>query len=102
MDEGDCRALEKQYRGQDPPCQLDPEDGRFVMKGPKFNPMVVVNILAKERGYKIMYNPQQRSIPLKFILSQNMKSKNIIAASVNIRLEERNVWYITSDQNMMA
>jgi len=35
------------------------------MKGPKFNPMVVVNILAKERGYKVMYNPQQRSIPLK-------------------------------------
>jgi len=65
LDEGDCRALEKQYRGQDPPCQLDPEDGRFVMKGPKFNPMVVVNILARERGYKVMYNPQQRSIPLK-------------------------------------
>ena len=65
LDEGDRRAVEKHFRGNDPPCQLDPEDGRFVLKGPKYNPMVIVNILAEERGYKILYNPQQRSIPLK-------------------------------------
>lgn len=57
--------MEKHYKNNDPPCQVDPEDDRFVMKGPKFNPMTILNILAKERGYKIAFNPQQRSIPLK-------------------------------------
>ena len=33
LDEGDRRSLEKFYRGSDPPCQLDPEDNRFVLKG---------------------------------------------------------------------
>ena len=65
LDEGDRRALEKFYRGSDPPCQLDPEDNPFVLKGPKFNPLTVINILSMERGYKIMYNPQQHGIPLK-------------------------------------
>ena len=32
---------------------------------PRFNPTTVINLLAKERGYKVMYPPQQRSIPLK-------------------------------------
>ena len=65
LDDGDRRALEKKYRGADPPCQMDPEDGRFVLKGARFNPMDVINILGKERGYKVVYNPQQRGIPLK-------------------------------------
>ena len=65
LDDGDRKSLDKHYKGNDPPCQMDPEDDRFVLKGPRFNPLVVVNLLIKERGYKLMYNPQQRSIPLK-------------------------------------
>ena len=33
LDDGDKRALEKHYKGNDPPCQVDPEDDRFIMKG---------------------------------------------------------------------
>merc|ERR1711935_1019647 len=65
LDEGDKRELEKHYKGNDPPCQIDPEDDRFIMKGPRFNPTTVINVLAKEKGYKLKYPPQQRSIPLK-------------------------------------
>lgn len=65
LDEGDKKVLQNHYKSNDPPCQVDPDDGRFVMKGPCFNPSVIVNLLAKERGYKIAFNPQQRSIPLK-------------------------------------
>jgi len=57
--------LEKQYKGYDPPCQVDPEDERFVLKGPRYNPLIVLNLLMTERGYKVAFNPQQRSIPLK-------------------------------------
>ena len=65
LDEGDRKILEKHYRGNDPPCQMDQEDDRFVLKGQTYNPLTVINLLSKERGYKIMYNPGQRSIPLK-------------------------------------
>ena len=59
LDEGDRKVLEKHYRGYDPPCQLDPEDDRFVLKGPKFNPITVVNLLSEKRGYSIKGVPQQ-------------------------------------------
>ncbi len=65
LDDGDKRVLEKRYRGEDPPCQLDTEDERFVLKGARFNPITIINILSRERGYKITYNPQQHGIPLK-------------------------------------
>ena len=65
MDEGDKRVLEKQFRGNDPPCQMDTEDDRFVLKGAKYNPINVINILSRERGYKLTFNPQQHNIPLK-------------------------------------
>ena len=65
LDEDDRRALDSRFRGFDPPCQVDPEDGRFVLKGPKFNPMDVINVLTKDRGYKVQLNPQQHPIPLK-------------------------------------
>jgi hypothetical protein len=44
---------------------LDPEDDRFVLKGARFNPLNIINVLTKERGYKMMYSPQQHGIPLK-------------------------------------
>ena len=65
MDEDDRKVLEKHYRGYDPPCQLDPEDDRFVLRGPKFNPITVINILSEKRGYSIKGVPQQHGIPLK-------------------------------------
>ena len=59
------KALDTRYRGFDPPCQLDKEDNRFVLKGPKYNHMDVINVLIQQRNYKIQYNPQQHGIPLK-------------------------------------
>jgi len=66
LDSGDRRALDAKFKPTDaPPCQYDKEDLRFVMKGPHFAPMEILNCLAQERGYKIDYNPQQHGIPLK-------------------------------------
>ena len=56
-------------------------------KGPKFNPIIVINILVQERGYKVMYNPQQHGIPMKkdqtddkfaliYFLSKPLKDQN--------------------------
>ena len=36
---------------------------RFVLKGASYNPMDVANCLMIRRGYKMMGNPQQRSLP---------------------------------------
>ena len=36
----------------------------FIL-GPHFAPMEILNCLAQERGYKIIYPPQQHGIPLK-------------------------------------
>lgn len=36
---------------------------RFVLKGVSYNPMDVANCLMIRRGYKMMGNPQQRSLP---------------------------------------
>ena len=30
------------------------------MKGPRFNPMEVINILTKDRGYKVQLNPKHK------------------------------------------
>lgn len=65
LDDGDRKSIERHYRGSDPPCMVDPEDDRFVLKGPKFNPTTVINVLIKDRGYRIAYPPQQHGIPLK-------------------------------------
>lgn len=45
LDTGDRQALEHRYSGHDPPCLLDSSDGRFVLKGPGYNPMDVMNCL---------------------------------------------------------
>ena len=58
-------AIDARFKSCDSPCQLDSEDGRFVLKGAAFNPMEVLNTLTVQRGYKVEYNPQQHSIPLK-------------------------------------
>jgi len=63
LDPGDRQALEQKYSGCDPPCLLDSSDGRFVLKGASYNPMDVANCLMIRRGYKMMGNPQQRSLP---------------------------------------
>merc|ERR1712029_131622 len=63
LDKGDREALEQRYSGCDPPCLLDSSDGRFVLKGASYNPMDVANCLMIRRGYKMMGNPQQRSLP---------------------------------------
>jgi len=63
LDPGDRQALETKYKGCDPPCLLDSSDGRFVLKGVSYNPMDVANCLMIRRGYKMMGNPQQRSLP---------------------------------------
>jgi len=65
LDEGDMKAVDKQFKSIDAPCQLDKEDGRFVLKGACFNLMQVLNVLTEERGYKVEYNPQQHAIPPK-------------------------------------
>ena len=65
MDEGDKSAIDKEFKNIESSCQMDKEDDRFVLKGTDFNPMRVINTLTLHRGYKIEYNPQQHSIPLK-------------------------------------
>lgn len=65
LDEGDMKAIDKRYKHIDLPCQLDKDDQRFVLKGTAFNPLDVINVLTGQRGYKMEYNPQQHSIPLK-------------------------------------
>lgn len=66
LDSGDRKALDAKFKPTDaPPCQFDKEDLRFVLKGPHFAPMEILNCLAQERGYKVEYNPQQHGIPLK-------------------------------------
>jgi len=66
LDSGDRKALDAKFKPTDaPPCQFDKEDLRFVLKGPHFAPMEILNCLAQERGYKVEYNPQQHAIPLK-------------------------------------
>ena len=37
----------------------------IITSGPHFAPMEILNCLAQERGYKIIYPPQQHGIPLK-------------------------------------
>ena len=59
------KAIDQKFKNIDSPCQLDSEDGRFVLKGPAFNPMDVLNVLIEKRSYRIEYNPQQHAIPLK-------------------------------------
>lgn len=59
------KAIDLHYKHVDVTCQLDKEDGRFVLKGPAFNPIEILNVLTEQRGYKIEYNPQQHGIPLK-------------------------------------
>ena len=63
LDTGDRQALEQKYVDSDPPCLLDSSDGRFVLKGPGYNPMDVMNCLMVRRGYKMQGAPQQRSLP---------------------------------------
>merc|ERR1719500_1231451 len=63
LDLGDRQVLEQKYSGCDPPCLLDSSDGRFVLKGPIYNPMDVMNILMCRRGYRMQGEPQQRTIP---------------------------------------
>ena len=41
-----------------------PKNLMFIL-GPHFAPMEILNCLAQERGYKIIYPPQQHGIPLK-------------------------------------
>jgi len=66
LDAGDRIALDYKFKKSGaPPCQYDKEDRRFVMRGPHFAPMEILNCLAQERGYKIIYPPQQHGIPLK-------------------------------------
>ncbi len=59
------KAIDQTFKSIDAPCQMDKEDGRFVLKNPGFNPTQVINTLCENRGYKIEYNPQQHNIPLK-------------------------------------
>jgi len=63
LDPGDRQVLEQKYNGCDPPCLLDSSDGRFVLKGPCYNPMDVLNCLFSRRGYKVQGAPQQRTLP---------------------------------------
>merc|ERR1712059_203502 len=63
LDPGDRQVLEQKYNGCDPPCLLDSSDGRFVLKGPGYNPMDVMNCLMTRRGYKVQGQPQQRTLP---------------------------------------
>jgi len=63
LDPGDRQVLEQKYSGCEPPCLLDTSDGRFVLKGPCYNPLDVMNCLMTRRGYKVQGNPQQRTLP---------------------------------------
>jgi len=63
LDLGDRQVLEQKYAGCDPPCLLDSSDGRFVLKGPIYNPLDVMNCLMSRRGYRMQSEPQQRTIP---------------------------------------
>jgi len=63
LDPGDRQVLEQKYSGSEPPCLLDTSDGRFVLKGPCYNPLDVMNCLMTRRGYKVQGNPQQRTLP---------------------------------------
>jgi len=63
LDLGDRQVLEQRYAGCDPPCLLDSSDGRFVLKGPIYNPLDVMNCLMGRRGYRVQSEPQQRTIP---------------------------------------
>jgi len=63
LDPGDRQVLEQKYNGCEPPCLLDTSDGRFVLKGPCYNPLDVMNCLMTRRGYKVQGNPQQRTLP---------------------------------------
>jgi len=63
LDLGDRQVLEQRFAGCDPPCLLDSSDGRFVLKGPAYNPMDVMNCLTSRRGYKMQTEAQQRTIP---------------------------------------
>merc|ERR1711892_66988 len=63
LDPGDRQVLEQKYSGCDPPCLLDSSDGRFVLKGPSYNPLDVMNCLMTRRGYEVEGPPQQRTLP---------------------------------------
>jgi len=63
LDLGDRQVLEHKYSGCDPPCLLDSSDGRFVLKGPIYNPCEVMNCLMSRRGYRMQGAPQQRTLP---------------------------------------
>jgi len=47
------------------PPQVDPEDGRFIVRGPVCNVMEMINVLNVERGYEITLMPQQHNVPTK-------------------------------------
>ena len=80
LDPGDRQVLEQKYSGSEPPCLLDTSDGRwvcslkqsqeswtwhicwdanplprFVLKGPCYNPLDVMNCLMTRRGYKVSW-----------------------------------------------
>eukprot|EP00094_Tigriopus_californicus_P010565 TCALIF_10193-PA protein Name:"Protein of unknown function" AED:0.00 eAED:0.00 QI:77/1/1/1/0/0.5/2/48/113 len=63
LDEGDKKAIDRAF--PDVVCQQDTDDDRFVLKGPLFNAMKVVNILTTQRGFSMKWNPTQHNIPLK-------------------------------------
>jgi len=63
LDTGDRKALDVHFKKDQ--CLMDTEDRRFVLKGPQFPPMEVINCLVQERGYSVQYNPQQHAIPPK-------------------------------------
>ena len=88
LDAGDRKALDQRFRSDDyPNCQIDKEDKRFVLKGPAFNMMEVINTLVQERGYQIEYNPQQHGIPLKAGNVDDKYGFPLIIQSIPIR------WY---------
>eukprot|EP00095_Tigriopus_kingsejongensis_P007707 maker-scaffold142_size315517-snap-gene-2.21 protein:Tk07707 transcript:maker-scaffold142_size315517-snap-gene-2.21-mRNA-1 annotation:"sugar abc transporter" len=62
LDEEDKRSIDKAF--PEVVCQQDTEDDRFVLKGPSFNAMKVINVLTS-RGYSLKWNPLQHNIPLR-------------------------------------
>lgn len=63
LDEEDKKAIDRAF--PEVVCQQDTDDDRFVLKGPLFNAMKVVNILTTQRGFTMKWNPTQHNIPLK-------------------------------------
>jgi len=95
LDLGDRQVLEKKYSGCDPPCLLDSSDGRFVLKGPIYNPCDVMNCLMMRRGYKMQGSPQQRTLPN--IHNKDDKFAMIYHLSKDVPLRRTNTNQISSD-----